>query len=59
MELIYSGIDPVLIAALLKKGAGVSQEEIEKAVEKYLQENPIGTLDVAEHVIVFSAEENE
>ena len=59
MELIYPGMDPILIAALLKKGAGVSQEEIEKAVEKYLQENPIGTLGVAEHVIVFSAEENE
>lgn len=55
MELIYPGMDPILIAALLKKGAGSSQEDIEKAVEKYMQENPIGNLEVDEHVIVFSA----
>lgn len=36
-----NGIDPILIAALAAKGSGVSQEQIQDAVNSYLDENPI------------------
>ena len=34
-------IDPILIAALAAKGGGVSQEQIQQAVDNYLTENPV------------------
>lgn len=34
-------IDPILIAALAAKGGGVSQEQIQEAVDNYLTENPV------------------
>ena len=33
--------DPILIAVLAAKGGGVSQEQIQEAVDAYLEENPV------------------
>ena len=42
MEMNYlNEIDPILIAALSAKGGGVSEEQIQDAVNSYLDENPI------------------
>lgn len=53
-----NGIDPILIAALAAKGGGVSQEQIQDAVNSYLDENPIapGELKVTDHIINIAQE---
>ena len=50
--------DPILIAALAAKGGGVSQEQIQNAVNSYLDENPIapGELKVTDHIINIAQE---
>lgn len=50
--------DPILIAALAAKGGGVSQEQIQDAVNSYLDENPIapGELKVTDHIIHIAQE---
>lgn len=59
MEMNYpNGIDPILIAALAAKGGGVSQEQIQDAVNSYLDENPIalGELKVTNHIVGIAQE---
>lgn len=59
MEMNYpNGIDPILIAALSAKGGGVSEEQIQDAVNSYLDENPIapGELKVTDHIISIAQE---
>lgn len=53
-----NGIDPILIAALSAKGGGVSDEQIQDAVNSYLDENPIapGELKVTDHIISIAQE---
>lgn len=53
-----NGIDPILIAALSAKGGGVSEEQIQDAVNSYLDENPIapGELKVTDHIISIAQE---
>lgn len=53
-----NGIDPILIAALAAKGSGVSQEQIQDAVNSYLNENPIalGELKVTNHIVDIAQE---
>ena len=53
-----NGIDPILIAALSAKGGGVSKEQIQNAVNSYLDENPIapGELKVTDHIINIAQE---
>lgn len=59
MEMNYpNGIDPILIAALSAKGGGVSEEQIQDAVNSYLNENPIapGELKVTNHIVSIAQE---
>ena len=51
-------IDPVLIAALSAKSGGISQEQIQDAVNAYLDENPIapGELKVTNHIVSIAQE---
>lgn len=52
-------IDPILIAALVAKGGGnVTPEQIQAAVDAYLEANPVqaGKLQVDNHVINLTQE---
>lgn len=51
-------IDPILIAALAAKDGGVSQEQIQDAVNSYLDENPVvpGELKVTNHIVSIAKE---
>lgn len=50
--------DPILIAALAAKGSGVSREQIQDAVNAYLDENPVmpGELKVTNHIVSIAQE---
>ena len=53
----HTDIDPVLVAALAAKsgqgGGTVTPEQIQAAVDQYLEENPVsaGELSVSNHII--------
>lgn len=53
-----NGTDSILIAALAAKGGGVSKEQIQDAVNSYLDKNPIapGELKVTDHIINIAQE---
>lgn len=55
----HNGADPILIAALVAKGGGnVAPEQIQAAVDAYLEANPVqaGKLQVDNHVINLTQE---
>lgn len=60
MDVNYpNGADPILIAALVAKGGGnVAPEQIQAAVDAYLEANPVqaGKLQVDNHVINLTQE---
>lgn len=60
MDVNYpNGTDPILIAALVAKGGGnVAPEQIQAAVDAYLEANPVqaGKLQVDNHVINLTQE---
>lgn len=52
----HTDVDPVLVAALAAKsgqGGTVTPEQIQAAVDQYLEENPVsaGELSVSNHII--------
>lgn len=53
----HTDIDPVLVAALAAKsgqgGGSITPEQIQAAVDQYLEENPVsaGELSVSNHII--------
>lgn len=53
----HTDIDPVLVAALAAKsgqgGGTITPEQIQAAVDQYLEENPVsaGELSVSNHII--------